>query len=140
MDTNDAASAVRTASIAMSSGPRLETSAHRVFIVEDEVLIRMLLEDMLDDLGHQVAGSVGGIDEAAAMARTIDCDFAVLDVNLEGREVYPVAEILRQRGLPFAFVTGYGGAGVTDAFRQHPTLQKPFQVDDLRRTIAALLA
>ena len=116
-----------------------DTAARRIFIVEDEFLIRMLLEDMLGDLGHAVAGSVGSIDEAQALASTVDCDCAMLDVNLDGQQVYPVADILSARGLPFAFVTGYGDDGLMDGYRHCPTLQKPFQVEDLRRTIASLV-
>jgi CheY-like chemotaxis protein len=114
------------------------TTARRIFVVEDEFLIRMLLEDMLDDLGYSVAGAAARIDEAEAMAHTIECDVAVLDVNLDGTEVYPIAEILQRRGLPFVFVTGYGEHGLPDAYRDHPTLQKPFQIEDLGRTLAAM--
>lgn len=112
----------------------------RIFVVEDEFLIRMLLEDMLADLGHAVAAAAGSVGEAAELAKTSEFDLAILDVNLDGREVYPVAEILVGRGLPFVFVTGYGGRGLPEAFRDRPTLQKPFQLEDLRKTLANLIA
>ena len=67
-------------------------------------------------------------------------DAAILDVNLDGQEVFPVAEILAGRGLPFVFVTGYGGGGLPEAYRSRPTLQKPFQRDELSRTLSAMLA
>jgi CheY-like chemotaxis protein len=108
----------------------------RIFVVEDEFLIRILLEDMLSDLGHAVAAAAGNVNEASELARTSDFDVAILDVNLDGTEVYPVADILAGRGLPFVFVTGYGGSGLPEAYRDRPTLQKPFQLDDLRKTLA----
>ena len=77
-------------------------------MVEDEYLIRMLLEDMLADLGYATAAAVGTIAEARALAESGDFELAILDVNVDGEQVYPVADILAKRGLPFVFVTGYG--------------------------------
>jgi CheY-like chemotaxis protein len=114
-------------------------SGRRILVVEDEFLIRMMLEEMLADLGYSVAGAAGRVDEAAELAQRVECDVAILDVNLEGRDVYPVAELLAQRGLPFIFVTGYGGRGLPEAYRNRPTLQKPFQIDELGRALARLL-
>jgi CheY-like chemotaxis protein len=112
----------------------------RVLVVEDEFLIRMLLEDMLSDLGHAVAAAAGSVGEATELAKTSDFDLAILDVNLDGRDVYPVADILVSRGVPFIFVTGYGGRGLPEAYRERPTLQKPFQLEDLRKTLARVIA
>ena len=80
----------------------------RVLVVEDELMIRMLLEGMLTDLGHTVAAEAGGIDEAVALAKKETFDVAVLDVNLNGHPVTPVVEILVERGVPFLFASGYG--------------------------------
>ena len=80
-------------------------SGKRVLLVEDEMMIRMLLEGMLDDLGHTVAGEAGAIDEALALAKNADFDIALLDVNLNGRPITPVVEILIKRGLPFVFAS-----------------------------------
>lgn len=115
------------------------SSGHKVFVVEDEFLIRMLLEDMLADLGHQIAAVAGNVTEATELARSSEFDLAILDVNLDGRDVYPVADILAERGLPFVFVTGYGGRGLPEPYRERPTLQKPFQLEDLRATLNAVL-
>ncbi len=112
----------------------------RILIVEDEYLIRMLLEDMLTELGYVVAGAVGSIKEACTIAEEGEVDLAILDVNLDGEPVYPVADILVRRGLPFVFVTGYGEHALPDLYRGRPTLQKPFQAEDLRRTLAPLAA
>jgi len=79
----------------------------RLLVVEDEYLIRMLLEDMLDDLGYGIAAAVGTLSEARQIAADGDFNAAILDVNLDGQEIYPVADILTKRGLPFVFVSGY---------------------------------
>ena len=89
-------------------------AAPRVLVVEDEYLIRMLLEDMLDELGYRVAAAVGTISEAASIATSGEFNAAILDVNLDGQEIYPVADILAKRGLPFVFVTGYGERSLPD--------------------------
>lgn len=113
---------------------------YKVFVVEDEFLIRMLLEDMLADLGHDIAAVAGSVNEALEIAKASEFDLAILDVNLDGRDVYPVADILTDRGLPFVFVTGYGGRGLPEPYRERPTLQKPFQLEDLRVTLTSLVA
>jgi CheY-like chemotaxis protein len=120
--------------------PASPQTGRRILVVEDEFLIRMLLEDMLTDLGYELAGVAGRVEEATELAKTKDFDLAVLDVNLEGHDVYPVAEIISKRGLPYMFVTGYGERGLPDAYRDRPTLQKPFQLDELKRMLAQLLS
>jgi len=112
----------------------------RVLVVEDELMIRMLLEGMLTDLGHTVAAEAGGIDEAVALAKKETFDVAVLDVNLNGHPVTPVVEILVERGVPFLFASGYGLRGVPEAYRAIPTLQKPFQADALAQAIEAAVS
>jgi CheY-like chemotaxis protein len=118
----------------MDSGtnPASPQTGRRILVVEDEFLIRMLLEDMLTDLGYELVGVAGRVDEALELAKTKDFDLAILDVNLDGHDVYPVADLIGTRGLPFMFVTGYGGRG-------RPTLQKPFQLDELKKMLAQLL-
>ena len=111
----------------------------RVLIVEDEYLIRMLLEDMLADLGYGVAAAVGTVAEASEFATSGDFNAAILDVNLDGQEIFPVADILAGRSLPFVFVTGYGERSLNEPFRDRPTLQKPFQVEQLKTILAELL-
>ncbi len=115
-------------------------AAPRVLVVEDEYLIRMLLEDMLDELGYGVAAAVGTIAEARKIAADGEFSAAILDVNLDGQEIYPVADILAQRGLPFVFVTGYGERSLPEAYRGRPALQKPFQAEQLKSTLAGLIA
>ena len=112
----------------------------RLLVVEDEYLIRMLLEDMLADLGYDVAAAVGTMAEAREQAATGHFTAAILDVNVDGQEIFPVAEILARRGLPFIFVTGYGEHGLPEPYPGHPALQKPFEAQQLKIALASLLA
>jgi CheY-like chemotaxis protein len=114
---------------------RENSAGKRVLVVEDELMIRMLLQDMLADLGHILAGEAGRVDEAVALARQVEFDVAILDVNLNGEPISPVVEVLLERRLPFVFATGYGARGVPERYRTTPTLQKPFQADALAKAI-----
>jgi CheY-like chemotaxis protein len=111
----------------------------RILVVEDEPMIRMLLEDMLADSGYNVVASAGRVDEALRIAGEADFDVAILDLNLAGELVTPVAEILEQRGLPFVFATGYGERGLPEQYRSRPMLQKPFHQDNLDRVLARVV-
>jgi CheY-like chemotaxis protein len=111
----------------------------RILIVEDEMLVAMNIEDMLLDLGHEVAGLAGRLDPAMALARETSFDAAMLDVNLAGEASFPVAKILRERGIPFLFATGYGIKGIEEEYRSSPVLQKPFRAADLERALQAML-
>ncbi len=110
-----------------------------VFLVEDEVMIRMMVADMLEELGYRVAAEAGEIDEAVKLAQTADFDFAILDVNVNGKVISPVADLIRARGRPFIFATGYGSSGLPEEYRDRPALQKPFQLETLARMIDATL-
>ncbi|MBN9464450.1 response regulator [Brevundimonas sp.] len=102
-------------------------SGRRVLVVEDESLVAMLLETILEDMGCTPVGPASNVDEGEAIARdTVDLDAALLDVNLAGRQVFPVAAVLKARGVPFVFSTGYGESGLPDEWRGNPTIQKPF--------------
>ena len=116
-----------------------ETNAgKRILIVEDELMIRMLLDGMLTDLGYTVAGEAGSVDEALDLAKQAEFDLAILDVNLNGKAITPVAEALSRRGVPFVFSTGCGIHGVPDAYRKNPTLQKPFQAEALAQVLETI--
>jgi CheY-like chemotaxis protein len=119
------------------TGDGNSATGKRVLVVEDELMIRMLLQDMLTDLGHTLAGEAGGIDEALKLAKQSEFDVAILDVNLNGQPISPVVEVLLARGLPFVFATGYGQRGVPERYRTTPTLQKPFQSAALGEAIEA---
>lgn len=110
----------------------------RVLVVEDESLIAMMIESQLEDLGHEVVATAARLREALGLARTLDVDFAVLDVNLAGELSYPVAEALQARGVPFFFVTGYGAAGLPREFADALVLSKPFAPDQLEKSISRI--
>ena len=105
----------------------------RVLIVDDEALVAMLLEDMVGDLGCEVSGAAGRVSQALDMVRdpAFAFDVAVLDVNVAGESIAPVAQAVLERGCGLVFATGYGESGVPEAFRGRPTLQKPFGLPDV---------
>jgi DNA-binding response OmpR family regulator len=110
-----------------------------VFLVEDEVMIRMMVADMLEELGYKVAAEAGDIVEAMRLAQSTEFDFAILDVNVNGKVISPVADVIKAKGRPFIFATGYGSSGLPEQYRDRPSLQKPFQLDALGRTIESAL-
>ncbi len=112
----------------------------RILIVEDEMLVAMNIEDMLLDLGHEVAGLAARLDAALALAREGAFDAAMLDVNLAGDRSFPVADLLTERGIPFLFATGYGLGGIDEKYHDRPVLQKPFRAADLAGALEALVA
>ena len=115
--------------------PDAPTAALRILVVEDELMIRMLLEDMLGELGYTVAAAAANMNEALEAAKNADFDLAILDVNLNGEPVSPVADALVARGVPFVFATGYGEHGLPEPYRGRPTLKKPFQLEGLEQML-----
>jgi DNA-binding response OmpR family regulator len=109
-------------------------------LVEDEVLIRMMLADMVEELGHRVVAEAGNIRDAQVLAETMFFDMAILDINIAGSSIAPVATIIARRGLPFIFVSGYGLASRPEEFIERPALQKPVSISILGETINAILA
>ena len=110
-----------------------------VLLVEDEVMIRMMVADMLGELGYGIAAEAGDIDEAVRLIQATEFDIAILDVNVNGKIITPAAEAVTLRGRPFVFATGYGADGLPEKFRDNPVLQKPFQMESLKRAIEAAL-
>ncbi|MDR6659522.1 response regulator [Tardiphaga sp. 1201_B9_N1_1] len=110
-----------------------------VFLVEDEVMIRMMVADMLEELGYSVAAEAGDINEAIKLAGSAKFDIAILDVNVNGKVISPVAEVIASRNRPFIFATGYGAQGLPEEFRDRPTLQKPFQMETLAQVLSTTL-
>lgn len=99
------------------------------------MLVAMNIEDMVLHLGHEVAGIAGRLAPALALAQEGEFDLAMLDVNLAGEASFPVADVLRERGIPFLFATGYGIDGIREGYRSAPVLQKPFRSRDLRAAL-----
>jgi CheY-like chemotaxis protein len=110
-----------------------------VFLVEDEVMIRMMVADMLEELGYSIAAEAGEINEAIRLAQSAEFDLAILDVNVNGKVISPVAELIQARNRPFIFATGYGSSGLPEEYRDRPALQKPFQLETLARLIDSTL-
>lgn len=112
----------------------------RILIVEDEALVSMLLETMLGDAGYGISGPAASVDDALALLEGGERpDAAILDVNLDGREVFPVAERLDALNIPFVFSTGYGEGGLPSRWQGRQTLHKPYTEDGVRSAILRAL-
>jgi DNA-binding NtrC family response regulator len=109
-----------------------------IFIVEDDTLIAMLLEDMLVDLGYRVCASAPDLERALTTARDTEFDAAILDVSLAGQSSLPVAKLLDERGKPYLYATGYGTAPDGSSPSTLPVLQKPFQLSELEQAMKQL--
>ncbi|TPL21092.1 response regulator [Mesorhizobium sp. B2-4-9] len=118
----------------------MELQGTRVFLVEDDDLVAMSVEDMLADLGCTVAAQARSVPEALEKARAEEFEVALLDVSLHGNKVFPVAEFLSDQGIPFAFASGYGRAGLPQAFRTRPVVPKPFELAELSAALTAALS
>ena len=117
-----------------------DLQGRRVLVVEDEMMIALLVEDMLSDLGCDVIGPAHGLDAALELALSDQViDAALLDVNLAGQPVFAVADALRERFVPMVFSTGYGEAGLRDVDQGSPVLQKPFRSGDLAQALTLAL-
>ncbi len=117
-----------------------DSKGPRVLVVEDEAAISILIEEVLLDLGCVVCGPADRIDAAQTLVQAEPIDFAILDVNLAGQEIYAVADALTARGVPFLFTTGYGDGGLRDPYRDRPVLRKPFRLTELRAALLDTLA
>lgn len=106
-----------------------------IFLVEDEALIRMMIVEMLEELGHRVVAEAGSFEAAELLARTSIFDLAVLDINVAGSNIGPIAEIVAARSLPFVFVSGYGPLGRPAGFADKPVLHKPFLIEHFAELI-----
>jgi CheY-like chemotaxis protein len=119
------------------SAKRLSTRL-RGFVVEDEFVLSLIIEDMLDAAGCSIVATAHQLGEAIEAAKTLNFDFAVIDVNLDGEASYPVAEILEKRRVPFIFATSYGPDGVAQRWRKAPILRKPFLSIELESAVKSL--
>jgi CheY-like chemotaxis protein len=117
-----------------------QDNVRRVLVVEDEVMVAMYVEELLCDLGYDTVVVATGLDQALALAHEASLDFAVLDINLNGRQSFPVADVLQARGIPFLFASGYGSKGVNDNYKDAVRIQKPFRSRDLAQAINRIRA
>lgn len=121
-----------------NSGADRQTRPLHILIVEDELLPATLVEIAVMDAGH-VAHKASRLSKAMALAAAEPFDAAVLDVNLSGEYVFPLAELLRERAVPFLFASSYGRAGVPREYQDCAVLQKPYGLDEFDRALRALL-
>lgn len=110
-----------------------------VMVVEDEAIVSFMIEDMLFDHGCAAVWHASNVDEALAMLGSRQPDMAVLDVNLGGELVFPVAQKLEEAQIPFVFATGYGRNGILQEWADHPIIHKPYDGSTLARALSALL-
>jgi len=125
-------------SASQDSGSGRQAPQLHILIVEDELLPATLLEIAVMDAGH-VAHKAAGLSKAMALASAEPFDAAVLDVNLAGEFVFPLAALLRKRGVPFLFASGYGRAGVPPEYQDCTVLQKPYATDVFNDALRTLL-
>lgn len=123
----------------MTDADKVILKGRRVLIVEDEDLIATLLEDLLARLECEVVGVAAQRAEAITMAKKMTFDVALLDVMLERLDVHPVLEILARRGIPYAFVTGYGLPRKTGLYAKGPVIDKPVTLTGLKRVLREAL-
>jgi CheY-like chemotaxis protein len=110
----------------------------RILVVEDEMLIAVLIEQALEELGCIIVGLASKLDVALRLARDATMDAAILDVAIRGGYVYPVAELLHARGIPFVLASGYGDWALPEALREQPRLTTPFTQADLEKQLQLL--
>ena len=110
----------------------------RIFLVEDEAIVALMVEDMLTELDATVVGPALTITTGLSLAKSEEIDAAVLDVNVRGERIDPVAEVLRARKVPIVFATGYGD-GAAEIAREAPVLDKPYTREKLATMLAHLL-
>jgi CheY-like chemotaxis protein len=113
----------------------MQLAGKRVLLVEDEPLLLLDLQDMVVRMGCQVVASRGDLSAALNQARDAEVDLAVLDVNLGGERIDPVADVLAERGIPFVFASGYADAGIPGQHAHRPLVQKPYQGEKLHAAL-----
>ncbi|WP_439365287.1 response regulator [Bradyrhizobium sp. DASA03005] len=100
----------------------------------------MMLADMIEEAGHSVVAEAGDVKRGAALARDAEFDLAILDINIGGDTIEPIASAIADRGKPFFFISGYGSSGVPDAFRGTAVVRKPCLLAELQSAIDTALS
>lgn len=126
--------------MANASSSAIMPNGLRAFVVEDETLVAIFLEDLLEELGCTVVGSATQVPRALSLVESLRPDIAIVDINLAGEEAYPIAEALRRHQIPFVFATGYGDGRLHPNWQHCPVIHKPYQKSDLERAMAQVLA
>jgi DNA-binding NtrC family response regulator len=117
---------------------REKNTVARILIVEDEPLIAELLSMYVEEIGHEVVGPAGNIKDAFAIMESDPFEFAILDCSLGKEESTPIAEVLANRNLPFAFATGRGAHALPEKFKTWPMIPKPYIFEDVERILSSL--
>ncbi|WP_164117039.1 response regulator [Sphingorhabdus sp. Alg239-R122] len=112
----------------------------RILIVEDEPMIAMLLEDTLDMLGHEVIGTAESVEAAIALIDADAIDAAIVDINLNGEKVWPVAAALKSASVPFAISSGAVDSEIPEQHASAPLLKKPYMIADIETVLEELSA
>lgn len=112
----------------------------RVLLVEDQMIVALQIEDMLRAVGCEVVGPVGTLQAAITLAQAEALDVALLDINLDGEKVYPTAEELQARGIPFILASGYGESTLPEKWRDQPRLSKPFRREQLEQLLRSVIS
>ncbi len=132
---------LRIPELGAGSGRARETSRLRILVVEDDFLLALRLEMLLDDAGYDVVGPAARLDQALALIKREAVDAAILDVNLNGTMVFPLADALARQGAPFLFLTAYGDDQVyPEHLRGRPRLSKPQDDNGILRVLRGLLS
>ena len=118
----------------------VELEGVRVLVVEDEYFVAILIEEILESAGCVVMGPIPRLLEALDAVDHEDYDVAVLDVNLAGERIDPVADALSERNVPFLFVTGYGASALPGEYAERPLLHKPFRMAELLGALSSVLS
>ena len=113
-------------------------SGRRVLVVEDEMLVLIMIEDMLADLGCKSVASAATVEKALALINAQVFDVALLDMNLNGNDSHPVAEALVARGVPFVYSTGNTAPSLRDGYSDRTVLKKPFKHEELAAMLSRL--
>jgi PAS domain S-box-containing protein len=121
------------------NGTRRSLADMRLLVVEDELLVSMLIEEILGELGAAVAGPYGRLADGLAAAKAERFDGAILDLNLAGESADPLADLLLARGVPFVFITGYQRESIDRRYANVPVLQKPVDAAALESVLLTLL-
>lgn len=112
----------------------------RSFLVEDEALVLLTLQDLMEDLGYEIVATAMDVDDALAKAQSLSFDVAVLDINLAGRRVDEVADLLARRGVPLVFATGYDPDSLPSPYAERIVVPKPYRRSDLQLALGSALS
>lgn len=116
-------------------------SGLRIFVAEDEYLIATEVHEILTNAGAEVLGPVASVEDGhELLSREAQIDGAVLDVNLRGGMIFPVADALQERGVPVIFATGYDAGVLPDRFASTPRVEKPHHAQQLTDVLATVLS